>query len=112
MATLLKPYRTSPHNNNNSFKYKLDCGVKINPEDPDTKSWLELQSIIDHSDPEYKIFTGLLEKHKKIVVKIGSKSLEKEYIVNSTYMTSQPYVNERMRSILVDWLVNFLNLFI
>ena len=81
MATLLIPDRTSPHNNN-SYKYKLDCNAKINPEDPDTKSWLELQSIINHSAPEYKIFIGLLEKQKKIVVKIGSKSLEKEYNIS------------------------------
>lgn len=31
---------------------------------------------------------------------------EKKYMVNSNYMASQPYVNERMRTILVDWLVS------
>lgn len=31
--------------------------------------------------------------------------LEKEVKVNPSYMTNQPYVNERMRAILVDWLV-------
>ena len=34
--------------------------------------------------------------------------LERQYAVNPNYMTNQPYVNERMRSILVDWLVSFL----
>ena len=33
--------------------------------------------------------------------------LERQYAVNPNYMTNQPYVNERMRSILVDWLVSF-----
>jgi hypothetical protein len=32
--------------------------------------------------------------------------LERQYAVNPNYMTNQPYVNERMRSILVDWLVS------
>jgi hypothetical protein len=31
--------------------------------------------------------------------------LERKYSVCSTYMSNQPYVNERMRTILVDWLV-------
>ena len=30
---------------------------------------------------------------------------EKEFQVNANYMTTQPYVNERMRTILIDWLV-------
>jgi hypothetical protein len=30
---------------------------------------------------------------------------EKAYMVNANYMTNQPYINERMRTILVDWLV-------
>ena len=32
-------------------------------------------------------------------------ALERQYAVNANYMTNQPYVNERMRAILVDWLV-------
>lgn len=31
--------------------------------------------------------------------------LEKEFQVNANYMANQPYINERMRCILVDWLV-------
>ena len=31
--------------------------------------------------------------------------LEKEFQVNANYMSSQPYINDRMRCILVDWLV-------
>jgi hypothetical protein len=34
-------------------------------------------------------------------------AMEKQYVVNSNYMTSQPYINDRMRCILVDWLVNY-----
>jgi len=32
-------------------------------------------------------------------------ALERQYAVNANYMANQPYVNERMRAILVDWLV-------
>jgi len=32
--------------------------------------------------------------------------LEKEFRVSSTYMAKQEFVNDKMRSILVDWLVN------
>ena len=32
-------------------------------------------------------------------------ALERQYAVNANYMSNQPYVNERMRAILVDWLV-------
>jgi len=31
--------------------------------------------------------------------------LEKEYSVNPGYMANQPYINDRMRCILIDWLV-------
>ena len=34
MVELLKPYNNSKHNNNDSFKYKLDCKKKIDPDDP------------------------------------------------------------------------------
>lgn len=33
-------------------------------------------------------------------------SMEKKFAVNSNYMASQPYINDRMRCILVDWLVS------
>lgn len=32
--------------------------------------------------------------------------LEKQFAVNHNYMKSQPYVNAKMRTILVDWLVD------
>lgn len=31
---------------------------------------------------------------------------EKQFVINSFYMTSQPYINDKMRCILVDWLVS------
>ena len=33
-------------------------------------------------------------------------ALEKEYKVNPSYMANQPYINDRMRCILIDWLVS------
>lgn len=32
-------------------------------------------------------------------------NLEKEFMVNPNYMTKQEFINDKMRSILVDWLV-------
>lgn len=39
------------------------------------------------------------EMYKNFIV------LEKQYLPDSTYMDDQPYVNEKMRCILIDWLV-------
>lgn len=33
--------------------------------------------------------------------------LERQYSINPNYMTSQSYINDRMRCILIDWLVNY-----
>eukprot|EP01035_Chromulina_nebulosa_P017225 gene17225-22750_t len=34
------------------------------------------------------------------------RDLERKYAVNPNYMSNQPYVNEKMRCILIDWLVD------
>ena len=78
-ATLLSPNRLSLHNNEDSFKYKLDCQTRINPDNPETKEWLEIQSKINHFG-DVKLFNGILEKEKSIIVKIGTDALlNKEY---------------------------------
>lgn len=78
-ATLLSPNRLSLHNNEDSFKYKLECQSKIDPENPETKEWLEIQSKLNHFG-DVKLFTGILEQKKTIIVKIGTdKLLTKEY---------------------------------
>lgn len=87
MASLLNPSRTSSHNNNNSFKYKLDCNARLNPEHPDTIEWLELLELINHNSPDYKIFIGLLNKVNNIVIKVGSLKLENEYKIGSLLST-------------------------
>ena len=33
------------------------------------------------------------------------RSCERKYMINSTYMTNQPHINDKMRAILIDWLV-------
>jgi hypothetical protein len=38
--------------------------------------------------------------------------LERKFSVSPSYMSDQPYINERMRTILVDWLVSCTLLFI
>ena len=78
-AISLLPDRLSPHNNENSFKYVINCQSKINPTSPETREWLEIKKLIEHSSPDYKLFTGILDKHKDIVVKIGSAKLINEY---------------------------------
>jgi len=82
MASLLNPDRNSKHNNNNSFKYKLDCQTLIDNHKntgPDTENWLHLVKQIEHDSPDYILYNALLEKHKHIVVKIGPPKLENEY---------------------------------
>lgn len=84
MASPLKPDRNSNHNNNNSFKYKLDCQTLIDNHketdtSPDTKDWLHLVKQIEHDSPDYILYNALLEKHKQIVVKIGPDKLQNEY---------------------------------
>jgi hypothetical protein len=83
MAELLQPYNNSRHNNNTSFKYKLDCQKNIDSNDPDTKEWLSLLSQIEHKSDDFKLFIGLLEKKKNIVVKIGTKNIETEYVIGN-----------------------------
>ncbi len=46
---------------------------------PETKDWLSLETQIAKESTDYTLFTGLLEKKKSIVVKIGSDKLQKEY---------------------------------
>ena len=88
MASLLQPDRNSKHNDNNSFKYKLDCQTLIDNHkktntntdtNPDTQNWLHLVKQIEHDSPDYTLYNALLEKHKQIVVKIGPPKLENEY---------------------------------
>ena len=82
MASLLNPDRNSKHNDNNSFKYKLDCQTLIDNHkntNPDTQNWLHLVKQIEHDLPDYTLYNALLEKHKQIVVKIGPPKLENEY---------------------------------
>ena len=82
-ASLLNQSRLSPHNNEESFKYKLNCQSKIDTDvdNPETKEWLQLQSKIKHMSSDYKLFRGLLDKTKSIVVKIGSDKLVYEYSI-------------------------------
>lgn len=78
-ATLLNPNRLSLHNNEESFKYKIDCQSRINPDNPETKEWLEIKNKMKHSG-DVKLFNGILEKKKSIIVKIGTNMiLNKEY---------------------------------
>ena len=86
-ATLLNPNRLSLHNNEDSFKYKLDWQSKIDPENPETKEWLEIQSKLKHFG-DVKLFNGILEKKKFIIVKIGTdKLLTKEYDIGKSIDT-------------------------
>ncbi len=86
MASLLQPDRNSKHNDNNSFKYKLDCQTLIDNHkntSPDTENWLHLVKQIEHDSPDYilynALYNALLEKNKEIVVKIGPSKLQNEY---------------------------------
>jgi len=75
----LYPYSNSKSSSGN-YKFKLGCQDKITEETPTTKEWLELTNQFSHSSDEYKIFQGLLEKRKHVVVKVGSsKKLLDEY---------------------------------
>ena len=82
-ATNLNRNRSSPNNSNDSFKYKLDCQSRIDPVNPETKDWLTLENQISKDSTEYTLFSGLLEKKKSIVVKIGSDKLKKEYEIGN-----------------------------
>jgi len=82
-ATSLNRHRFSPNNNEDSFKYILDCQSRIDPLNPETKDWLTLDSQISKDSTDYTLFTGLLEKKKSIVVKIGSDKLRKEYEIGN-----------------------------
>ena len=65
-------------NQNNTFKYRINCQERVNSES-DTSDWLQILSKIEHDSPGYKLFKGLLEKKNPIVVKIGPPILQKEF---------------------------------
>ena len=77
-------YKTS---NNEIYKYKIYCQSKFNSDDPDTKNWLQLISLIPHISTGYKIYNDLLENRDFIVVKIGSHGMIKEYDIGLTLET-------------------------
>jgi hypothetical protein len=79
----LFPANGSTHNSNNSFKYKISCQEKINPDNPDTRDWLELLSKLEHDSPTVKLYKGLLEKSKSVVAKVGRVSLQHEFEIGS-----------------------------
>jgi hypothetical protein len=78
MTSKLNKNRINRNNNNNTFKYLINC--KDNQED--TSDWLEIISKLETKESDYKIFTGLLENKKEIVAKIGSDKLKEEYIIS------------------------------
>jgi len=65
-----------------SGKYYIDCRKRIINQQPTTETWL---SIIDKLKPtnfrdENRVLLGVLEKHSRVVIKIGeSMNLKKEY---------------------------------
>lgn len=78
-AKLLKPDRLSNHNDEDFFKYKIDCSSKISDNNPETLEWLEIKNQIKHNSEEYKILSGILEENKSIVVKVGNNKLSREF---------------------------------
>lgn len=73
MASLLKPDRNSKHNDNDSFKYKLDCQTLIDNHkntELNTENWLHLVKQIEYDSPDYTLYNALLKKHKKIIVNL------------------------------------------
>ena len=76
----LPKYGNSRHDPDDGYKYVIDCQSKVSAVDPDTRDWLELLSQFDHTSDEFKIFQAMLEKKRKVVVKVGTrKKLENEY---------------------------------
>ena len=74
-----------------NYKFKLTCQDKVSNNN-DTKTWIELISKIDHDSGDYKIFIGLLETIKPIIIKVGNnEKLEKEHnIAQNLYNEKLP----------------------
>lgn len=74
-----------------SKKYIFDCDEKLKTSNYTTKDWFEIQTLIQstNNDEKNKIILGILDKHKKCVVKIGeSETLQKEYIISKSLFSS------------------------
>jgi len=69
-----------------SGKYYIDCRKRIINQQPTTETWL---SIIDKLKPtnfrdENRVLLGVLEKHSRVVIKIGeSMNLKKNMIMEN-----------------------------
>jgi hypothetical protein len=86
MTSRLFPNRISPHKNSNTFKYRLNCQERLQ-NTAETNLWLELLSSLPHDSPDYKLYSGLLDKHHSIVAKIGRRSLSYEFSVSKLIET-------------------------
>jgi hypothetical protein len=62
-----------------SRKFAITCGDKIKHDTPTTTGWLSADEQIVH-DSNFRLYMGLLENRKHIVVKVGDPTtLKKEY---------------------------------
>lgn len=87
MASMLVSKTNSPHNNNNSIKYHIDCKARITPDNPDTRDWLEITEQFDHDSPDYKVFRTILDKEKEVVAKLGPAKIREEYSIGAALNT-------------------------
>lgn len=86
-ANRLYPTNTS-RSNNETAKFVIDCQARVNSSPTqDTRDWLELSSQIIRGQSNYKIYKAILEKKKKVVAKIGSEVLKREYNIGAHLKT-------------------------
>jgi len=82
----------------NNYKLYIDCKARINPADPDTREWLTLTELFDHTSETFRVYRGLLEKRRKIVAKIGRPDA----------MMNEIRVAERLRLLKLPTFMTFL----
>lgn len=84
----------------------MDMGNDHMMSDPSRPYMDRPSDDIDSRDAENPL---LCTEYVNEMYELFSKG-EREFAVNPTYMSTQPNINEKMRTILVDWLVRFIRL--
>lgn len=86
-ANRLYPTNNS-RSNSESAKFVIDCQARVNSSPTqDTRDWLELSSQIIRGQSNYKIYKAIIERRKKVVAKIGSDVLKREYTIGAKLKT-------------------------
>lgn len=94
MSVTYLPKKTGT-NQSGSGKYFIDCSKRVSKDQPTTQAWLSIQERLKPTNFQdtNRVLLGVLEKQKRVVIKIGeSLLLHKEYKVGETLSQTPGFI--------------------